>query len=84
MVSISKEHNNGELGFFVRHEYWNMGFSTEACQALIEFGFNDLGPLSGFESVKLFEKRAVGCHTNRLHRIGRIHYHPQQRPCRPM
>lgn len=43
LVSISKEHNNGELGFFIRHEYWNTGFATEACQALIKFGFNELG-----------------------------------------
>lgn len=43
LVSISKEHNHGELGFFIRHEHWKMGFATEACQALIGFGFNDLG-----------------------------------------
>lgn len=43
MVSISKEHNHGELGFFISREYWNKGFATEACQALMEFGFIFLG-----------------------------------------
>ncbi|OKP74454.1 hypothetical protein A3844_08830 [Paenibacillus helianthi] len=43
LVSVSKEHNNGELGFFIQPDYWNTGFATEACQALIEFGFNGLG-----------------------------------------
>ncbi|MNI51338.1 putative ribosomal N-acetyltransferase YdaF [compost metagenome] len=43
LVSISGEHNNGELGFFVRPEDWNTGYATEACQALLEFGFDNLG-----------------------------------------
>ncbi|WP_084423213.1 GNAT family N-acetyltransferase [Cohnella thermotolerans] len=34
--------NNGELGFFIHCDYWNTGFATEACQALIEFGFKQL------------------------------------------
>lgn len=43
LVSLSKQHNSAELGFFIRHEYWNMGFATEACQALIDFSFHNLG-----------------------------------------
>ncbi|WP_245236122.1 GNAT family N-acetyltransferase [Paenibacillus sonchi] len=43
LISVSKEHNNGELGFFIHPEYWNTGLATEACQALIDFGFMNLG-----------------------------------------
>lgn len=43
LVSVSNEHNNGELGFFIKPDYWNTGYATEACKALIEFGFKELG-----------------------------------------
>ncbi|UHA75892.1 GNAT family N-acetyltransferase [Paenibacillus sp. 481] len=43
LVRVSKEHNNGELGYFIHPDYWNTGLATEACQALVEFGFKNLG-----------------------------------------
>ncbi len=30
---------NGEVGFWVGEEYWNKGYCTEACRALMVFGF---------------------------------------------
>ncbi|WP_226669628.1 GNAT family N-acetyltransferase [Metabacillus litoralis] len=42
-VSISSQHNNGELGYFINPYYWNQGYSTEACSKLVEFGFSTLG-----------------------------------------
>ncbi|MGR7945505.1 GNAT family N-acetyltransferase [Paenibacillus sp. M.A.Huq-81] len=42
-VSVSAEHRNGELGYFIHSDYWNAGYATEACQAIVEFGFNILG-----------------------------------------
>ncbi len=42
-VSISKQHNNGELDYFINPDYWNQGYGTEACRRLVEFGFRELG-----------------------------------------
>ncbi|MCE7793802.1 GNAT family N-acetyltransferase [Salipaludibacillus sp. CUR1] len=42
-VSVSKQHNHGELGYFTNPDHWNKGYSTEACSKLLEFGFNTLG-----------------------------------------
>lgn len=41
-VSVSRQHNNAELGYFISPSYWNNGYSTEACAKLIEFGFSVL------------------------------------------
>jgi RimJ/RimL family protein N-acetyltransferase len=31
------------LGLYIAHPYWGRGFATEAGQAFIDFGFNELG-----------------------------------------
>lgn len=37
---ITKE---GELGYTLRRDLWNQGLATEASQALVDFGFQQLG-----------------------------------------
>ncbi len=34
--------NEGTLGFTLARQYWNRGLGTEAAQAFVEFGFNEL------------------------------------------
>ena len=43
LVTVSKTHNNGELGYFIDPVRWNQGYGTEACAKIIEFGFDVLG-----------------------------------------
>lgn len=35
--------NNVEIGYRYLPEYWNNGYATEMCQALINYGFNQIG-----------------------------------------
>lgn len=37
------EKKEGELGYTLRRDLWNQGFATEASQALVDFGFQQLG-----------------------------------------
>jgi [ribosomal protein S5]-alanine N-acetyltransferase len=40
---IDLEHSLAEMGFWVAVEYWGRGFATEAAQAVLAFGFEQLG-----------------------------------------
>ena len=42
-LSINKNHQRGELGYMVAKEHWNRGYCTEACRALMSYGFSTLG-----------------------------------------
>lgn len=39
---LKPEHDLGEMGYWVGYPYWNMGYCTEACRALMEYGFTQL------------------------------------------
>lgn len=41
-LTIDREVNKGELGYWVGKPYWNRGYATEAAVATIAFGFEDL------------------------------------------
>lgn len=43
LISVSKQHNNAELGYFINPDFWNMGYASEACKWIIGFGFEKLG-----------------------------------------
>jgi ribosomal-protein-alanine N-acetyltransferase len=43
LLGISKEHLNAELGYFINPNFWRKGYATEACKAIISFGFKELG-----------------------------------------
>jgi len=40
---IDLEHSQAELGFWVAVECWGQGYATEAAQAVLGFGFEQLG-----------------------------------------
>ncbi|MGH7650491.1 MAG: GNAT family N-acetyltransferase [Gemmatimonadaceae bacterium] len=42
LMSISKVHRRGEIGYWIAREQWNKGFATEAGLRLLAFGFDDL------------------------------------------
>lgn len=39
---VVKEHDRGEIGYWLGQPYWNHGYTTEAARALIAFGFREL------------------------------------------
>ncbi len=41
-LSIKEENNTGEISYIFDHDYCNKGYCTEACQKLLEIGFNKL------------------------------------------
>lgn len=41
--NVNKTHKHGELGFWIAKQYWNKGYATEACKAVICHAFAELG-----------------------------------------
>lgn len=39
---ISAAHRRGELGYMIAREHWNHGYCTEAAQAMVAYGFEQL------------------------------------------
>ncbi|MGA1979801.1 MAG: GNAT family N-acetyltransferase [Sedimentisphaerales bacterium] len=42
-LTINKEHENAELGYWLGRQYWNKGYCTEAAKAVLRYGFEELG-----------------------------------------
>ena len=42
-LTIRREFNLAELGYWIGRAYWNRGYATEATQAMLDFGFGELG-----------------------------------------
>ncbi len=42
LISISTQHNNAELAYFINPDLWSLGYATEACKWIIDFGFETL------------------------------------------
>ncbi len=40
---VSREHAQAELGYWIAVEHWGQGYATEAAEALVRFGFEELG-----------------------------------------
>jgi RimJ/RimL family protein N-acetyltransferase len=58
----------GELGYWLGAESWGQGIATEASQALIEFGFGELGLAKIYAQV--LEGNRPSCHV--LEKLGMI------------
>ena len=41
LVTISKNHRNAEVGYFIDVSEWGKGYATEACKKIIEYGFQE-------------------------------------------
>jgi RimJ/RimL family protein N-acetyltransferase len=41
-LAINKRHERAEMGYWVGKPYWNNGYCTEAAEAILRFGFEDL------------------------------------------
>lgn len=41
-IQLEIGHSRGELGFWMGLPYWGQGYCTEAGQAVLQYGFNDL------------------------------------------
>lgn len=42
IMSIRRDHQRGEIGYWIGKPHWNQGYATEATRALIQFGFQQL------------------------------------------
>lgn len=41
-LDINRQHENAELGYWIGKRYWRNGYCTEATEAIIKFGFQEL------------------------------------------
>jgi RimJ/RimL family protein N-acetyltransferase len=39
---VFKEHDRGEIGYWIGQPHWNQGYATESARALIDYGFSGL------------------------------------------
>ncbi len=41
-LTLDVENNRAELGYWLAEKFWNLGYTTEAVQAILKFGFEQL------------------------------------------
>lgn len=42
-LSLTPEHDRGELGYWIGESFWGRGYCTEAAREMIRYGFQELG-----------------------------------------
>ena len=82
-LEINERHVHAEVGYWIGKPYWNQGYCTEAVQAVIKFGFQELGlnriqachfgdnPASG----RVMQKAGMtyeGCRRQHVKRLGEL------------
>ena len=58
-LTLDIENNRAELGYWLAEKFWNKGFTTEAVQAILKFGFEQL-KLNKIVAVYLTTNQASG------------------------
>jgi len=58
-LRLDRQHNKGELGYWIGKTYWNEGYATEAARALLRLGFDGLG-LNRIQASHLARNPASG------------------------
>lgn len=41
-LTVNRQFDKAELGYWIGKPYWNQGYATEAAEAVLEYGFDDL------------------------------------------
>lgn len=41
-LHVNKESNSAEMGYWIGELFWNLGYASEAMQAILEYGFREL------------------------------------------
>lgn len=59
LMNIRRDHQRGEIGYWIGKPYWNQGYATEATRALIRFGFQQLD-LNRIQAMHLPQNPASG------------------------
>jgi RimJ/RimL family protein N-acetyltransferase len=59
LMDIRRDHQRGEIGYWIGKPYWNRGYATEATRALIRFGFQELD-LNRIQATHLPQNPASG------------------------
>ncbi len=63
LMDVNSIHGTAELGIFIGDKnHWNKGYGTEACELLVDFGFNILNLNNIMLSVYEFNQRAFACY----------------------
>ena len=42
-LTLDRSFNKGELGYWIGRPHWNLGYATEASEAIMAFGFDGMG-----------------------------------------
>ncbi|MFK7813853.1 MAG: GNAT family N-acetyltransferase [Maribacter sp.] len=58
-LTLDKSNNRAELGYWIAEGFWNLGFTTEAVQAILQFGFEQLN-LNKIVAVYITTNEASG------------------------
>jgi len=56
---VPKEHNRGEIGYWVGVPFWGRGYSTEATRAIIRYAFETIG-MNRIEAMHFSRNPASG------------------------
>ena len=43
LINVSEAHNHADISYYIDKDYMNRGYATEAAEAMVKFGFEELG-----------------------------------------